>query len=552
MKEKTGVAKSAEEIRFLEDRDTIQQLTGTIADLSAAIARKDAVISELSERVADLSAQIDSMKRMLFGASRESTKYSYADSDQLSLFDTDDTEADPVSDDDATVTVKEHERRRKPTLEERFRDIVTEKVYVEPLSGEELECPVCGSEMVPFGEEVLHRELVYVRAQVKMLEYVGRSYKCTQCEDTGETQIRSDACSHTALIRGSYVSPSVAAWVFYQKFVMSVPFHRQEKAFEEFGAVISRATMANWAIKLSQEYLSHVTAYFHRKLVERQFLMLDESPVQVLDEEGRRPQSKSYVWIMRSGEDGLDPIVYYHYSPSRAGRVAAELTDGVSDDSYFMADGYSGYNALSNMKRCVCYAHIRRYFYEAIPRNHETDFTDLAVQGVMYCDRLFEYERRYAEKGLSYENRRKRRLKDEKPVVEAFLKWANTNAANAGGNGKLAKAFKYVLKRQKYMMTYLEDGRCSLSNNRTENAVRPVTVGRKNWLFSQSVDGAEANMTMYTLVEMAKLYGISSYRYIEFLLENRPDENTTDEELERLSPWNDEVRRICARASNES
>lgn len=174
------------------------------------------------------------------------------------------------------------------------------------------------------------------------------------------------------------------------------------------------------------------------------------------------------------------------------------------------------------------------------------DITNPAVQGFMYCNKLFDYERKYAERGYKSETKMKRRLKDEKPVVEAFINWADKQVIS--GNGKFAKAVTYVRNRREYMMTYLEDGCCSLSNNWSENSVRPVTVGRKNWLFSTSVDGANASAGIYTIVEMASLYGLSRYKYLEYLLENRPNANMSDEELEQFAPWSKAVQEACAKS----
>ena len=251
-------------------------------------------------------------------------------------------------------------------------------------------------------------------------------------------------------------------------------------------------------------YFKHLTDYFHRELLKRKYLMMDETPIQVLHEPGRTPESKSYVWLMRSGNDGLTPIIYYRYAPSRSGDVAKELTDGIQPGTYLMCDGFSGYNKLKDVRRCTCYAHIRRYFYEAIPAGHDRDITNPAVQGVMYCNKLFSYENKYVERHYKPETIKKRRLKDEKPVIKAFLDWADKQVVT--GNSEFAKALTYLKNRRNDLMTYLDDGHCSLSNNWSENSIRPVTVGRKNWLFSSSVDGAEASMNIYTIIEMAKLH----------------------------------------------
>ena len=251
--------------------------------------------------------------------------------------------------------------------------------------------------------------------------------------------------------------------------------------------------------------------------------------------------------LFRSGDDGLNPIIVYQYHPTRNGDAAAKFFAGSDPGTYINVDGYAGYNKLKDFKRCCCYAHIRRYFMEAIPKGKETDYTDLAVQGFLYCNKLFEYERSYREKGLSYKQIYNRRLKDQKPVVEAFLAWINKQKAPNGS--RLARALTYARNQQNYMMTYLEDGHCSISNNLSENSIRPVTVGRRNWLFCDSTDGADASMMVYSLLETARANGLNPQKYLEYLLEARPGESMSDEELENMSPWNPKVQELCVNKS---
>ncbi len=161
----------------------------------------------------------------------------------------------------------------------------------------------------------------------------------------------------------------------------------------------------------------------------------------------------------------------------------------------------------------------------------------------LYCEKLFAYERSYREKGLGYKQIYTRRLKDEKPVIEGFLAWLKQ--VDPGSNGKLKKAITYMRNREEFLMTYLEDGRCSFSNNLSENSIRPVTVSRKNWLFSDTLEGAQANTLYLTIVEMAKAYGLDLYKYLNFLFEQRPSKDMSDEELEKLTPWNESVKELC-------
>lgn len=115
-----------------------------------------------------------------------------------------------------------------------------------------------------------------------------------------------------------------------------------------------------------------------------------------------------------------------------------------------------------------------------------------------------------------------------------------------GSNGKLKKAITYIRNREEFLMTYLEDGRCSFSNNLSENSIRPVTVGRKNWLFSDTSEGAQANTLYLTVVEMAKAYGLDLYKYLNFLFEQRLSKDMSDEKLEKLAPWNESVKELCS------
>ena len=175
------------------------------------------------------------------------------------------------------------------------------------------------------------------------------------------------------------------------------------------------------------------------------------------------------------------------------------------------------------------------------------DYTDPAVQGFLYCNKLFEYERSYREKGLSFKQIYNRRLKDQKPVVEAFLTWLDKQKAPSGS--RLARALTYEKNQEKYMMTYLEDGHCSISNNLSENSIRPVTVGRRNWLFCDTTDGADASMMAYSLLETARANGLNPQKYLEYLLEARPSKDMSDEEFETMAPWSPKVQECCVNQS---
>lgn len=546
------MAQSAKDIRINELLDANSQLNTTVKHLVDALTQKDKALADMQTRLDEMTEELKLLRKKLFGSSTEHMSNPYVNSDQLTIYPflgiEPEKEPEPVEAEYIEIQGYTKSKKAKSTLKEQFSNIPVKQVFIDSLSDEDKLCPTCGTEMQPIGTEIIRREVIHVKPSMYMLEYVGTTYGCPVCKDTEDPQFVKDNKAPAALIKGSYTSPSLTSWVLYEKFAKSVPFYRLEKSLEELGAKISRTTMANWAIQCNSLYFKNLTDYFHRELLKRKYLMMDETPIQVLHEPGRTPESKSYVWLMRSGNDGLPPIIYYRYAPTRSGDVALELTDGIQPGTYLMCDGFSGYNKLKDVRRCTCYAHIRRYFYEAIPAGHDRDITNPAVQGVMYCNKLFSYENKYAERHYKPETIKKRRLKDEKPVIEAFLDWADKQVVT--GNSKFSKALTYFKNRRNDLMTYLEDGHCSLSNNWSENSIRPVTVGRKNWLFSSSVDGAEASMNIYTIIEMAKLHGLNRQKYLEYILEHRPSAEMTDEELSLLAPWNKDVQETCGKCDH--
>ena len=546
------MAQSAKDIRINELLDANSQLNTTVKHLVDALTQKDKALADMQTRLDEMTEELKLLRKKLFGSSTEHMSNPYVNSDQLTIYPflgiEPEKEPEPIEAEYIEIQGYTKSKKAKSTLKEQFSNIPVKQVFIDSLSDEDKLCPTCGTEMQPIGTEIIRREVIHVKPSMYMLEYVGTTYGCPVCKDTEDPQFVKDNKAPAALIKGSYTSPSLTSWVLYEKFAKSVPYYRLEKSLEELGAKISRTTMANWAIQCNSLYFKHLTDYFHRELLKRKYLMMDETPIQVLHEPGRTPESKSYVWLMRSGNDGLPPIIYYRYAPTRSGDVALELTDGIQPGTYLMCDGFSGYNKLKDVRRCTCYAHIRRYFYEAIPTGHDRDITNPAVQGVMYCNKLFSYENKYAERHYKPETIKKRRLKDEKPVIEAFLDWADKQVVT--GNSKFSKALTYLKNRRNDLMTYLEDGHCSLSNNWSENSIRPVTVGRKNWLFSSSVDGAEASMNIYTIIEMAKLHGLNRQKYIEYILEHRPSAEMTDEELSLLAPWNKDVQETCEKCDH--
>ena len=533
------MADSSKDIQLRELKDMIHDLQKMIKTLQATVDAANKREEALTQERDNLKEEVDLLRKKLFGTSSEKRVLDIPG--QLNFFNEAELEQDP-----ALVQMEELEasspektpkkRKARATDAERFKGIPVEKEYLD-LSEKEKNCPVCGTALKQIGEEFVRRELVFIPARLKVREYYSRNYECPQCSQHGIPVIKKGKDGRPHTLYGMACAGTVA-WVMYQKFCNALPYFRQEKDWKQYGASITRKTMANWVIQNSEAFFLPMYEYFQRKLLERKFAMADETPLQVLHEPGRRAQTQSYMWLFRSGEDGLPPIIFYKYSETRAGENAVDFLRGFK--GYLMCDGYSGYNKVPDAKRTACWAHIRRYLTDAIPKGKALDYTQPSVQGVMYINQLFHLEDIIKAKHTSFDAIKKARLEKEKPVVEGFLSWLDQQAPVRGS--RMDKAVTYIQNRRPYLTTYLEDGRCSFSNNLSENAIRPFTVGRKNWLFCDTPNGAQASALVYSMVEIAKANGVNVYHYLTYLLKKMPSDRMSDEELELLAPWNENVK----------
>ena len=367
-----------------------------------------------------------------------------------------------------------------------------------------------------FWKELVREFFEYQRSKLKLVRYWQMSYKCPACHRKGRSVIVR-ASVPKPLLNHILFAASVVVEIMYQKYVNAMPLYRQEAAWKQLGDAM------------------------RKELLEREVLHADKTVVQVLKENGKTAQSKSYMWVYRTGMDGLPPIVLYEYQLGRSGEYPKKLLEGFH--GYLHTDGYAGYNQVPDITRCGCWAHLRRKFVEAMPAasSNPKEFSRrhrLARNIVTSCLQL---KRNLAE--LPAEERQKQRLAVEKPMLRAFWCWLEEREQQPLA-GNLKKAVQYARKHQPYMENYLLDLSCQISNNFAENAIRPFTVGRKNWLLSDTVKGAKASAVIYSLVETAGANGLSERGYLHIVLSHLPsmDFRQHPELLKDLMPWSDYMR----------
>ena len=503
--------------------------------------------AQLNQTVANLNETVEYLKKKLFASSSERSKKDVFPG-QMDLFNEAEATMDPSvlepALEEAVGGYKRKARKPKSTREEILAGLPVIEVPC-TVPDEDRNCPYCNTSMEVIGKKVVREELRIIPAKVERIQYIQEVLGCPECKKDGASVIVG-AETPGPLLKHSLASPSTVAYVMYQKYVNSIPLYRQEADWKQLGVKLPRATLANWVIKCGIDYMEPVYEQLHQYLLERDIIHADETPCQVLKEEGKTAQSKSYMWLYGSGNDGLPPIRLYDYQPSRGGYHAEEFLKGFS--GYLTCDGFGGYNKLKDVIRCGCLAHMRRYWHDALPgKSKKSSDKTPAEIGFDYCNQLFELEKEYAD--LDADTRKIRRLETEPAIWEAYWSWLET--VNPAGGSRLAKAVTYAKNQKPYMENYLLDGRCSISNNTAENIARPYAVGRKNFLFHDTVKGARASSIIYSLVETAKLNNLNIYAYLETVLLYMPDYKNEPEGIEEMMPWSDMIQQRC-RIKSES
>ena len=416
------------------------------------------------------------------------------------------------------------------------------------LSDEERICKNCGNQLHEMSKQV-HVQLKLIPAQIIKEEHVQYVYSCRHCEENEiETPIVT-AKMPTPVIKNSLASPSLVSHIITRKYVEGLPLYRQEQQFKRDGINLTRQTLSNWIINVSNSYFKYIYNRMHEILIQKDILHADETEVEVLNEPGREAINKSYMWMYRTGKYDNTPMVLFDYQPGRNGEYARDFLKGYK--GYLHVDGYAGYNKVPDVTLVGCFAHARRKYDEAltaISDKQSRSHTE-ASKGLEFCNQLFKIEEEI--KDLSPEEKYIKRFELSKPLLEAYFSWVEKTAETALPKSVLGVAVNYSLNQKEKLEKYLEDGRLEISNNAGERAIRPFVIGRGNWLFCNTPKGAKASAMLYSIVETGKENKLNLFKYFEYLLEKLPNIDLEDkEQLDRLLPWSSELPTSCRVPNN--
>ncbi len=509
----------------------LEMLEKQNAELQAKLKKQQ----ELEAKLKWYEEQLRLLQHKRFGVSSEKIHPG-----QLELFNEVENEA-KLDLPEPTVESITYQRRRK---KRGHREAMLENLPVETveyrLSDEEQVCSCCGGTLHEMSTEV-RQELVYIPAELKVVKHVQYVYACRHCERHEiETPIQT-ASKPKPVISGSLASPSVLAHIMTQKYVEGLPLYRQEKQFQRMGVPLSRQTFANWMIMGAERWLSALYHRMHELLLERDILHADETTLQVLREPERSATSMSYLWLYRTGIEG-PPIILYDYQETRAGEHPRMFLNGFK--GYLQVDGYAGYHKVPDVTLVGCWAHARREFTNALKSMPAGVKSVTATEGLHFCNQLFAVERKL--KHLKPQERYEERLRQSKPILDTFLSWLKKQEQQVLPKSALGKAIAYCLNQWDKLVAFLEDGRLQIDNNRSERSIKPVVIGRKNWLFANTPQGARASAIIYSVVETAIANRLHPYYYLRYLFEQLPNMDLSDSRaLDQVLPWSKTLPVSC-------
>lgn len=508
--------------------DEKEILLKTIEALNTTVSSLSATNTSLQKRIDELTAQVAWLNRQLFG--RKSEKLAPFDPNQLDLFSGQVPEkASEIKEahDIAVEAIKEtaEDRKRERKNRKMMEDLpVLERVVIEP-DGIDLNL------YKKIGEEVT-RVVEHKPGQLYIKEIVRPKYGLkdnTALPPSGKKSVEIAAMPLLPIYKG-IPGPTLLAEILLQKYEYHLPFYRQVQQLRHLGFKASESTIDGW-FKPTVELLKPLYEVLKSEIMKSDYLQGDETTVPVLDKASHKT-NKEYLWMVRAV---IQRLVLFHYNNgSRSGTVIEDLTKGYK--GYFQCDGFEGYESAFKTRPDVrivnCMAHIRRHFEQA--QNENREMAQHALKEIQF---LYRVEHECDERGLTTEQRKQERLRKSKPIMGNLKLWMETEGIKYSPNSLIGKGITYAYTRWNNMMRYLEDGRIRIDNNLAENAIRPITIGRKNYLFCGDHEAAVSMSVVCSLLATCKAHEVNPRDYLNDVIARMPYmQNASYDELLQLLP----------------
>ena len=519
-------------ISLQENNNTIQSNYNTIQNNYTELQNK---YQSAQDEIESLHQKYKSALARYFSPTKE--KVSQEQEGQLGLFNEcetfiDEDQKEKPADTEENLTIKEYTRKKGG--KRKLPEFLPTEEHIYELSELERECKYCGKTHPFIGEERTE-ELDIIPMQIKKVVHIAKKYGPCSCDEflhTGEKEIIK-AEKPKRIIPYSFVSPGLLSYVIDMKYNYAMPFYRLSKKFDAIETEISRATLCNWSM-LAAEKCETLYLAMLDYIKENRVIQMDETTVQVLNEEGRAAETKSFMWVMRGG-DMKRKLTLFHYSPTRNSTVPLDLLKGFN--GFLQTDGYEGYSKAVSEYGLIhvgCLAHIRRKFFDALKSDKKSK---TAAHALKLIARIYSIEKKLRDENLLPDEFVKKRKDEVVPVLSEFKKWLDEKQVYLTPKTDPGKAVNYAMGQWDNFINYLGSAELTPDNNIIENAIRPFVIGRKNWLFSNTPRGARSSAVLYSLVESAKDNNLNVYNYLRFLFTKLPYAESS-EEIKKLLPCN--------------
>jgi transposase len=476
------------------------------------LAEQEQLTKAREKEIELLIDQLRKLKRQFFSSKSERVMQEW-DESQLLFNDLEAESSEPESSPEAKETItysgKKKGRKSKPLPEDLPREIVNIDI-----DESEKVCSTHSCELKPMGSDVTEK-LKVVPAKMWVVEEHRLKYCCPKCEG-GIKQKPAQG-----VLPGTIATPELLSYIIFSKFFQGLPLYRNEELFKVLGVDLTRGRMASWLISLSTK-LTPIHNVLAEMAEESGYQQIDQTRVQVLKEPGRKATAKSAMWVRGSPEKN---IALFHYHPSQSGYVAKDLMGDFK--GVLQSDAHAAFDQVDVGLQLGCMMHARRKFYEALKGSQKQ--RGLASYAIQMIKKIYEFEDLYKKQKLTAQSRKQARDKDVLPLYGQLKTWCESQKPKVPPSTDLGQAISYYLTQYERLSSCLEDGRYEIDNGWCERAIRKFAIGRNNWLFSDSVEGAEASSIYYSLMVTAKLNKKNPYDVLVDVLTEVPKAETIDD-----------------------
>ncbi len=488
-------------------------------------------ITELEREITLLKEMISQFQNRKFGASADRIDIAK----QPDLFNEAEAVIEQEIEEPAEVLVAAHKRGGRRTFPKNLPHVT----IVHDIPEADKQCNECQQQMTVIGVDRTEK-LKYIPATLEIEVHERPKYGCKACECAPK-----QAKPAPQAIPKSFATASLLAHVLISKFIDATPLYRQQQQWKRLGIDLGRSLLSSWVVKCGT-LLFCLWELMQQDLQASDYVQADETPVQVLHEEGRLASQKSYMWLFQCGPPGKR-IILYHYAPTRAASVPADIL-GESFLGYLQTDGYCGYHAVcarEGVSGVGCMAHARRKFVDAakIHKRHGLAHEAVAMIRQLYAVESIAKKRLKKDENFTFDDCKALRLEKSKPILDKFKQWLDQHKDAVVPKSAVGKAMTYARNEWSRLIVYLEDGRIEIDNNGGERSIKPFVIGRKNWLFCNTASGATASAVIYSLLQSAKANELPLIAWLTFVLEKLP-RCTNDNERRALLPHRFDIKRL--------